>query len=311
MKIERHFRGLTLALGFVAIGGLAACDDDGSPTGEDTARLSVLLTDEPGDFEQAIVAIERIELMGDDDDIDDELEQDNEDPDTPGGRIVLREDAWVGDLLELQNQVDELVDDAVVPAGDYSQLRFVISGGCIEVETETGSDVYASSGFDACGDADGELHMPSFAQSGLKVNLPDGFDLSSGQRIVLLDFDVSESFGHQAGNSGRWVMHPVIHATEVEFSGGVDIDVTLAEEVELPEELELAAFGIVLDEEDPVFLTDGSASLEYLVPGTYTIDLALPEGFDVTTEPALPLEVTVESGQRVEVDLVITGVETL
>jgi hypothetical protein len=63
----------------------------------------------------------------------------------------------------------------------------------------------------------GDLQMPSFAQSGLKVNLPGDAITVEGddQRILLVDFDVSKSFGHQAGNSGKWVMHPVITATDM------------------------------------------------------------------------------------------------
>jgi hypothetical protein len=62
--------------------------------------------------------------------------------------------------------------------------------------------------------------MPSLGQSGLKINLPGGkLDIGEGETIVMLDFDAAESFGHQAGNSGKWVMHPVVKATNVTFGG--------------------------------------------------------------------------------------------
>jgi hypothetical protein len=31
--------------------------------------------------------------------------------------------------------------------------------------------------------------------------------------LILVDFDASQSFGQAAGNSGQWVMHPVVQAT--------------------------------------------------------------------------------------------------
>jgi hypothetical protein len=57
--------------------------------------------------------------------------------------------------------------------------------------------------------------MPSLAQSGLKVDLPGGaIRIEGDQRILLVDFDVAQSLGHVAGGYGRWVMHPVVHATD-------------------------------------------------------------------------------------------------
>jgi hypothetical protein len=62
------------------------------------------------------------------------------------------------------------------------------------------------------------LQCPSCAQSGLKIKVQgDAPELEEGEdAILLLDFDVSESFGHRAGQSGRWIMHPVVHASWVE-----------------------------------------------------------------------------------------------
>ena len=45
------------------------------------------------------------------------------------------------DLLTLANDVATLVDGAVIPAGPYSQLRFVITGGYVDVA----GAIYASS----------------------------------------------------------------------------------------------------------------------------------------------------------------------
>ena len=282
-------------LALVAAFGLAACDD--SPTGDQAGTMSMLITDAPGDFTRAIVTIDRIELMrGDDGDEGDSI---------GGGRVVLRDIPWTGDLLELSNDVDEIVADVAVPGGSYSQLRLIISGGCIEVESDDGeSTVYASNDYTECGAADGDLQMPSFGSSGLKVNLPSGFDISGDHRIVLIDFDVAESFGHQAGNSGKWVMHPVIHATEVVTSGTLDVSLLVADSVDLPRELTADSFMIRLDDEPAVAIVNGVALFDFLVPGTYSVDLVAPDSVTVTTEPTLPL--SVEIGSRTDADATIT-----
>lgn len=94
----------------------------------------------------------------------------------------------------------------------------MISGACILVEGETENTVYTtSSEFDcpAEGDATGSLITPSLDASGLKVNFTEPLVLE-GETTLLVDFDVAESFGQQAGQSGNWVMHPVINGQMAE-----------------------------------------------------------------------------------------------
>ena len=97
---------------------LAACDDSTGAEGPGT--LSLLLTDAPGDFVSAIVTVDRVELVGDEE-----------------GVIVLRDEPFTEDLITLQNEAAEIVGPVTVPDGLYSQLRFIISGGCIVVEGES------------------------------------------------------------------------------------------------------------------------------------------------------------------------------
>ena len=289
-------------LSMVAAFGLAACED--SPTnGNEAGSVSMLITDAPGDFQRAIVTIDRIELLRGEGD-------ESEDDSIQGGRVVLRDIPWTGDLLELSNDVDEIVSEIDVPGGSYSQLRLIISGGCIEVEGEDGATtVYASDSYTECGDADGDLQMPSFGLSGLKINLPAGFDVDGDHRILLIDFDVSESFGHQAGNSGKWVMHPVIHATEVVTSGALDVSVVVADSVELPRELTADSFMIRLDDEPAVTVVNGVASFDFLMPGTYSVDLVSPDSVTVTTDPTLPLSIDVGSSSDASATITITSAE--
>ena len=105
MQIKRM---LTAAMTVMTIGALAACGDS---TNADTGRISLKLTDAPGDFQKAVVTIDQIYLQG------------GSDENPSGGRVVLLSTPVTTDLLTLANSVQDLVTDAVVPAGTYSQLR--------------------------------------------------------------------------------------------------------------------------------------------------------------------------------------------
>lgn len=308
---------------------IAACDVGTGANGPGT--LSLLLTDAPGDFQNAWVTLERVELVGGGE-----------------GAVVLRDEAVTTDLLTLQNDVAVLVDDLVIPEGLYSQLRFVVSGGCIVVEGDSGEPkVYASSGYaglagsedDACESPDGNLQMPSFSQSGIKVNLPGGAIAVAGDHhIILVDFDVAQSFGRQAGNSGQWVMHPVIRADAV--YGAVTVALTLADTVTLPEvdpdgeggndprPATLGDFQARLafgpdddldgepDSQETLVLTDSdgdgifSATFLYLVAGEgYEASVELMDGvtFDFILDPVAPQTVNVGNWENVSVTFEVTA----
>jgi hypothetical protein len=177
----------------------SACD---SATGLRTGTLSMYLTDAPGDVVAAVVTIEEIYLTS----------GDEENP-----RITLRDIPFTTDLLTLVDSTHLLLEDVEIPAGSYGQLRFVISGAYIEVEGDGGANaIYASSptyaGLPESATVTGTLQMPSLAQSGLKVNLPgDALVVAAdGAVSLIVDFDVSQSFGQLAGGSGMWVMTPVL-----------------------------------------------------------------------------------------------------
>lgn len=200
---------LRRALGAVATAAVVllagvSCD---SPTALQTGKLSLLLTDAPGDVLKAVVTIDQIYLQSSDD--------------STGGRIILRDADVTTDLLTLVDSTQSLISDVVIPAGSYSQLRFVISGAYLEVEGDVAgtTTIYASSptyaGLPTGAVVGGALQMPSFAQSGLKVQLPgDAMVVGDDASVTLVvDFDVAQSFGKAAGGSNRWVMSPVLKGT--------------------------------------------------------------------------------------------------
>ena len=281
---------------------------DGSGPDAGAGTLSILLTDAPGDILAAVVTIEEIYLQGDD------------------GRIVLNSTPTTTDLLTLANSTQTLVQDAIVPAGTYGQLRFVISGGFLEVENGNGgTDIYASSptyaGLPAGSQVTGQLQMPSFAQSGLKVTLPGNMlTITTEQVILLVDFDVSQSFGKVSGQSDRWTMHPVVRATDITTSGSILASLELDSGVTLPTlggtPVTLADFEVVLTDaatnETRTVLTDQDADgiFEghfFATAGSYTVHFEAPTGMSFTTDLTTPVAVDVVSGEHVSVSAKVTG----
>jgi hypothetical protein len=195
------FTGRALFRTLLATAVLAGCSDNTGSNG--SGRVTLLLTDAPGDVVAAVVTISSVTLQGDD------------------GQTLLLDAPFTTDLLDLAGTTATLAEDVVVPNGKFHELRFVITGGYVEVDNgDSTTSIFASSpsysGLPAGATVTGSLQMPSLGQSGLKVKVPgDLLVVDDDEHVILVDFDASQSFGHAAGNSGQWVMHPVIIASEV------------------------------------------------------------------------------------------------
>jgi hypothetical protein len=297
-----------LALPLLAALAMAACDGGTGANGD--ARVSIRLTDAPGDLKEAWVKIDRIYLKG------------GQADSAGGGSVDLLTTGtdWV-DLLTLSGgRTAELVSGAVVPAGRYSELRLVV---CEAYVIARNGDVYATSDTElpAGVTADGTLQVPSGCSSGFKVKFQgdDPVELASESTIMTVDFDVSQSFGHQAGNSGRWVMHPVLHATAVGFAGGIGGTVGVAQGVALPTcggaAVAVTAFVPQATAGTETFTSAVAADGRYAItvaPGTYSMGYAPALSFAngdslmVTAAPSAA-SATVASGGTATVDYSITA----
>jgi hypothetical protein len=197
--LRRTRLGAALPLAALALTlGLAACEDSTTP--RNGARVSVFLTDAPGDVESVWIRINGLTLVGDQ----------KGDIDLPGDFNDLIE------VSELVGRTQQLVKDAPVEVDTFRQLRLML--GDAVLVTKQGR-VFATAGAElpagVAGDDVGVLHCPSCTQTGIKLvfNGPRP-EIEEGENVnILIDFDISQSFGRQAGNSGRWVMRPVVHAT--------------------------------------------------------------------------------------------------
>jgi hypothetical protein len=306
MQMSRKM--LTAAL---ALASAIAC---GGSSGNQ-ARLTVLLKDAPANFKAAVVTITEVNLQG------------------TNGKTVLSSTKTTVDLLTLANDVKTLLKDVVIPPGTYSELRLVLSGGYVAVDNGSGgTDIFVSSptyeGLPAGTTPTGTLKMPSMGQSGLKVDFAGSeLTLAVGSKVLLIDFDVAQSFGHEAGASGSWVMHPVIKGAELTVSGNVNVTLALDASLKLPvvdlgggappHQVTLADFSATLTDananvikEPLVADTTGKygASFLYLMPGTgYTLTFSAPGITALTTAPVTPAAVTVTAGQATNLAFTLTA----
>lgn len=287
------FSLFALAFGLVTTG----CDGQG--------RVTIKLTDATGDFKKAVVTISEVYLQGED------------------GKLVLSDKATTTNLLSLANDTADLVKDAVVPAGSYQELRFVISGAYIEVEQADGSSLLYATSTDYAGLPQGAqvadiLQMPSFDASGVKVKLDGPVEVTGEQKIILVDFDVSQSFGKERGQGDKWVMKPVIKGGDIQFSGSVRVTLAKGQGVNLPtlngravtlgdfratlKSTQLDPDGAAAPAAEGLPLTDANgdgvyeAHFKFLIPGNFEIGFVAP-GVGFTTDPAVPAPVTITSGQ--------------
>jgi hypothetical protein len=312
--MKRSILTLTTALMGVPL-AFAACDDGPTEVDPAAASVSVYLTDAPGEVEAVWIEILSASLQGEEETVP-----------------VLDESTGLIEVTELVDRAQEIADDVSIPDGRYEKLSLIIGGAVLET---TEGEVYTREGAthpDGL-ESTGQLHCPSCSQSGLKVQL-HGVEITGGDNALVLDFDVHQSFGHQAGNSRRWIMRPVIHTDfdddEDEALDGESIQgtVVLAEGVEIPscpgeaarsleDFIPSAMARTLVDEEGaPVVRTgevddEGEFEIDYVAPDVY--DLGYLPGIDFDGATLLfearvaPAEVTVTDQDVEGVRYTVTG----
>ncbi len=218
IRASRRAASLIVAALFAV--GLAACGD--GPTSGETTSLSLQLTDHPsGDVEAAWLQVDSVEFQG-----------------SGGGIVVMDEPSdfiRVSDLQAVEDEFEPLVEGVEVPSGSYGQVRVFIGGAAVQSGAD--GDIFTFgevpseiTGLDSDGQTE-ELVVPSIPQTGIKAILADeAVRLEGTQKVLAIDFDVSQSFGIQAGASGSWVMHPVMRVLDLELTGRIEGSILDAED---------------------------------------------------------------------------------
>jgi len=291
---------------FATLLPLLSCEDsDVSGTSDGKVSLSIYLTDAAGDVESVWVQVLGVSLQS-----------------SENGPVQLGAPTEMVLLTDLVGTTQLLVSNAELDPGNYNQLRLLL--GDVVLLSKDGT-VYVK------GDPDlpeglpedppmGNLQCPSCSQSGLKVTIPnDAMTLEGGDAALILDFDVAQSFGHIAGKSGKWVMHPVIHGTLTDQpASGLAIEGTVQVGLDeqnnpipippCPTETDTRTVqdfipnatiqGLLDGDGNPVSRSgvvaeDGSFTIGFLPPGTFDMGYAgaIPMGdfvlvFTATVEPA-------------------------
>jgi hypothetical protein len=169
------------------IGFISCSSDDNSNINEGTARMSVKLTDAPGDYDAVYIDVRDVVIKynGSDDEVS-----------------IGQINAGVYDLLELTGGVSVLLVDDEIPAGSISQIRLILGDeNSIVVNGETLP-----------------LSTPSAQQSGLKIQVNRTLEAGIFYEFIL-DFDVEKSIVSQ-GNGG-YSLKPVIRASTEAETGAI------------------------------------------------------------------------------------------
>ncbi|HWP12896.1 MAG TPA: DUF4382 domain-containing protein [Ramlibacter sp.] len=181
---------------------LAACGGGGGGGGSTDGMLRVALTDAPScGYDHVFVTVEKVRVH---------QSSGAADADAGWSEVIVSPPKKI-DLRTLENGVLEELGTTPLPQGQYSQIRLVLASN-----TATGTTSLANS-VQPTGGTLTALSTPSAQQSGLKLQAH--FDVAAGQTTdVLLDFDACKSVV-KAGNSGQYILKPVVSVVPRAVSG--------------------------------------------------------------------------------------------
>lgn len=188
VKFNLEILLLTLLLCFF-LTGCNNNDDDGNAQ---TSRVSVRMSDAPGDYDEVNVEVLDVKIKS------------NSETGEEGWVSIGNITPGIYNLLDLTGGVNVLLADNQVPSGYLGQIRLILG----EHNTVIKDGVTYP------------LKTPSAQQSGLKLQVNQTL-VSGATYDFLLDFDVEHSVVVQAGGSGNYNLHPVIRVSTIATSGAI------------------------------------------------------------------------------------------
>jgi hypothetical protein len=283
---------------------LTACSDS---TGAGRGTLSLAITDAPfpyAEVDSAIVHVVRIDAKREDateaqaDAGATETRTDGE-QDTSGWVTLATPDQAIN-LLDLQNGKTMNLGQETLPTGSYRGFRLVIDPALSRVVLKSG--------------ARADIKWPSAARSGIKVKLAQPIGVTTGETLMVIDFDLAGSFvmrGNSIAQNGL-LFKPVVRATARDVAGFVGGTVRAGTATGTP----VAAAQVELWKALADTATAGSAPLATagtdaagtykivaLLPGSYALRVLPPAGS--TNAQAVVESVTVVTGTNVATDVVL------
>ena len=178
---------MALAAGLSSLLLMAACNENNDASPEQ-AKLEIRLTDAPNpNIKEVWVDIREIQINS---------------GDSSNWTAISGAHPGLYNLLALTDGRDTLLADASIPAGRLSQLRLILGDNNYIITQDGNKEM---------------LTTPSAQQSGLKVQIQN--DLTGGVLYrLILDFDAAKSIV-EAGNSGKYILKPVIRVLSFVPSG--------------------------------------------------------------------------------------------
>ena len=195
-RMSRHSRLLTPLAASLAL-GLSACGGGGGG-GTPTGTANFALTDAPvcADFQSVVVTVDAIQLIG------------------AGGTssLTLPQPRQVN-LTNLVNGASLSLGNITVPAGTYQQLRLILAANQGNGSNPANYVLLSGSSTPQA------LKTPSAQQSGYKIN--GQFTVTAnGQVNLTVDFNACRSVV-VAGNSGQYLLKPVLNLIDDDESGSI------------------------------------------------------------------------------------------
>lgn len=300
-----------LTTGLMYLGGCDAMSGVGGGSGAGSGTLRVLVTDKPFPFEfidEALVSVVRVEVRRADP--ESSATTDVEDPpanESATGEPVETEpesgDSWVVifdgekelNLLDLRNGRTDLLADATVEAGTYTEMRVVVVSGQV---TLNDGRVFT-------------LNVPSGAQTGIKLKLTFEVDAQE-ETVLLLDVDLSRAFS--AIPSGkiddpstirefRFTPTVAMRLINQLAAGSIGGTVTDANTQMPIENASVTAFKDGEEVTSTATEPDGKYRLLGLPTGTYRVEFSAGGFVDLTTD-----DVAVQAGEESTLDAELTPV---
>lgn len=216
-----------------------SCDtnENSIPKGEQTSRITVRLTDAPGDYDK--VNLEVIDV----------LIKNNENSDENGWISIGTKKPVLYNMMDLTGGINALIADTLIPSGYLGQIRLLLGDNNTVVK-------------------DGITHplkTPSGQQSGLKLKVNETLEPGMSYDFML-DFNVDKSIV-KAGNSGLYILHPVMTVFATLSTGGIKGMVT-------PTGFQVKASVLLGDKEFSAYTNElGVFQINGIPAGIYTVKL--------------------------------------